>query len=70
MKSEIKNLIKDVIDNKRVGTATWRPSMNDLKQMGISRKRFGKILRNDAQPTITELATIGDFLGVNPKDLF
>lgn len=70
MIANVKNLVKDVIDKKRVGTATWRPSMNDLKQMGISKKRFGQILRNDAQPTITELTTIGNFLGVSPKDLF
>lgn len=65
-----KNLIKELIDDKRVGTAAWRPSMNDLKSMGIPRKRFGQILRNEQQPNLTELYSIARFLNVNPKDLF
>jgi len=63
-----RNLIKELIDNKRIGTATWRPSMNDLKSMGISRKRFGQILRNEQQPTLNELYSVAKFLNVNPKD--
>lgn len=65
-----RNLIKELIDNRRIGTATWRPSMNDLKSMGIPRKRFGQILRNEQQPTLNELYSIAKFLDVNPKDLF
>lgn len=70
MRTEAKNLIRELIDNKRVGTATWRPSMNDLRMMGIPRRRFGQILRNEQQPTLTELFAIAKFLDVNPKDLF
>lgn len=70
MDTKAKNLIRELIDNKRVGTATWRPSMADLKIMGIPRKRFGQILRNEQQPTLTELFAVAKFLNVNPKDLF
>ena len=65
-----KNLIKELIDNKRIGTAVWRPSMNDLKCIGIPKKRFGQILRNEQHPNLTELYSIAKFLDVNPKDLF
>ena len=64
------NHIKTVIDSRKVGTASWRPSMHDLKQMGINKKRFGQILRNEQQPTLTELVSVAEFLNVNPKDLF
>lgn len=38
-------------------------------RLGIPKRRFGQILKNKKQPTIDELQRVGEWLGVDPKQL-
>lgn len=39
------------------------------ESLKIPKIRFGRILRNEQQPTIDELQRVGEWLGVDPKHL-
>lgn len=67
---DVRNCIAEKITEKQNGAFTFKPKNDWFREIRISKKRFGKIIRNEQQPTLDELARLADFLGVSISSLY
>jgi len=63
------NKIQVVIAKKEKPYFPFKPSLQWFKEMGIGRKRFNQILRNQTQPTLDEVERLANFFEVDKTDL-
>ena len=63
------NKIESVIKSKETAAFRFKPTQAFFKELGIGKKRFWAMLRNEKQPTISEVKAIANILGVKPSDL-
>jgi hypothetical protein len=66
----IKNNLKTIIEEKQTTAFPFRPSHTWYKEIGISKQRFGEILRNEKQPTLDELAKLSAFFEAEVSELY
>ncbi|MGD9930049.1 MAG: hypothetical protein AB7U05_08515 [Mangrovibacterium sp.] len=63
------NAIKKVIDSKESEFFKFVPNQNFYKLVGINRKRFWQLYRNDKPATIDELTSISKVFNVDLSEL-
>lgn len=69
--STIRNKILDVIHAKEKSEfIRFKPSPEFYSKIGIRRKRWAQLVKNEKQPDLLELEAISKFFGVAEKELF
>ncbi len=63
------NELKQVIEEMSRPNFPFKPEQEFYKKIGIGRKRFWQIFRNEKQPTIDEMESIANYFGFSAKDL-
>jgi hypothetical protein len=70
MKTMIKNRIREVISQKEVKGFRFKPSNDFYRKIGIGRRRWGLLLRNEQPFTLDELKKIADFFDIELQLLY
>lgn len=65
----ITEIIKQ-FESKLPNGATFSTSPDFYRLIGINSKRFGKLLREEIEPTKTEIQSLSKFFGVSPIQFF
>lgn len=63
------NKVSKIIVSMEKPNFPFKPEKGFYESIGINRKRFWAIFRNETQPKLDELNAIADFFKVNIKDL-
>lgn len=63
------NEIANVLNKIGNGKLKFIPNPNFYKTVGIGRKRWGQIYRNEKSATLDELSQIAKYFGVSINDL-
>jgi len=64
MSLTVTNLIRQAIERNTNGSFRLRPTNEFYKKIGIGRRRFGLIYRNEKPATIDELQKIAEFFNI------
>ena len=68
-KIRIMNCIIELIRSKESDNFRFIPDPNFYKKVGIRRKRWGQLIRNEQSPTLQELQAISNFFNVKVTNL-
>jgi hypothetical protein len=63
------NKVSQIIGNMEKPNFPFKPQKDFYTSLGINRKRFWAIFRNETQPKLDELNAIADYFKVNIKEL-
>lgn len=63
------NRLKQTIEGMERPNFPFKPQKEFYHKLGIGRKRFWQIMRNEAQPNITEMESIAKYFGIDKTDL-
>lgn len=63
------NKISKAINRMEKPNFPFKPDKDFYKSLGINRKRFWAIFRNETQPKLDELNAIASYFHLNVKDL-
>ncbi len=63
------NNIQQIITSKETLAFRFKPKNLFFSNLGISKKRFYAFLKNEQQPTISEIERIAVALNVTPQEL-
>lgn len=63
------NKIKEVIQSNETDAYSFHPKKAFYERIGINRKRFGLLLRNEKEATINELQRLAVFFGTSLNEL-
>jgi len=66
----MKNRIKEVVKSKETDSFIFKPTKEFYKKIGINRKRWAMLIRNEIAPTIDELQSIASYFDVKLGDLY
>lgn len=65
----MRNKLKEVIESRETETLRFIPTKKFYREVNISFKRFGSILRNEEQPDLIELKSLADYFNVHYTEL-
>ncbi len=66
----IKNRLQTLIEEQEKTTlSTFKPTLDFFKHIGIGRKRFHQLIRNEVSPTFSEMHALADYFGVKIWEL-
>ncbi len=66
----IKNNLSEIVSRKESDFFSFKPTNAWFKEIRIGKKRFGKILRNEEQPTLDEIARLSNFFDVDIEEFY
>lgn len=63
------NKIGKIIQEKATNGFPFKPNTLFFKEIGVGKRKFWQIMRNETQPNLDEVERIAKVLNVAPKDL-
>lgn len=66
----ISQLINESLKSVMLPNTEFKPNTMFYSTIGINKHRFAKIMRNEVEPTRTEIKALSDYFKINLKDLF